>query len=686
MKSIKTKIIALVTVSAIALSVLIGVVSINTSQSLTNRQAGENLVLTAQSNARQIDILLNNIEQSVNSLSQMTLATIDDFSRFKSSAEYVEECTAALETATMTLAQNTTGAVTAYIRYNPDFTEPTSGIFLSKSGNDFDVLVPTDFSMYDPDDISHVGWYYVPVNAGAPIWMDPYLNENINVYMISYVVPLYVNGESLGIVGMDIDFTLIENMVSSIRVYDSGYAYMTNAADTLLVHKDYDMGTALSQVDASAAALLGNPAAADTVDTSASPITLYTTLYNGMRLVLTVPRSELLSESRNMAAKIGVAIFVMLVLVIVVAFIVGGRLATPIRQITQIVQDTAAFRFASSANGSKLCQLKDETGDMARAVRQMRQELRNIVNLIGTSCESLNQNIDNLLGVSDHVNDMAENNSAVTQELAAAMNQTSDGTDTIRDTLARLQENAQSIRLLSENSQKLSVSLMEDARDMAGATTEATHQTQSMYERVKAETDVAIEHSKAVDKINQLTEAISGISEQTNLLALNASIEAARAGEAGRGFAVVAGEISSLANQTNDTVQSINSTVIEVHTAVSDMVRCLDTLMEFINRKILPDYDKFNSAGNKYQEDASVMENSMNEVSSSIRELVESLGEISSTITDISDTVRESSDGIHRIAEETSNMVSETINNSQLASESKGTVQELSKIVGQFSM
>ena len=72
---------------------------------------------------------------------------------------------------------------------------------------------------------------------------------------------------------------------------------------------------------------------------------------------------------------------------------------------------------------------------------------------------------------------------------------------------------------------------------------------------MKDKADAAVEQSKAVQKINDLTNEIKEISSQTNLLALNANIEAARAGEAGRGFAVVASEIGSLASQTLSTVE-----------------------------------------------------------------------------------------------------------------------------------
>ena len=133
--------------------------------------------------------------------------------------------------------------------------------------------------------------------------MEPYLNENINVYMISYVVPLYSeSGESIGIVGMDIDFSQITELVDVTTIYDTGYAFLTNESGVIMHHKDLETGTSIADMDGSVANIV--PILSDETKQGAllgysydgvNRQMLYYTMENGMRLVLTAPKMEIYS-------------------------------------------------------------------------------------------------------------------------------------------------------------------------------------------------------------------------------------------------------------------------------------------------------------------------------------------------------------------------------------------------------
>lgn len=121
----------------------------------------------------------------------------------------------------------------------------------------------------------------------------------------------------------------------------------------------------------------------------------------------------------------------------------------------------------------------------------------------------------------------------------------------------------------------------------------------------------AIEESKSVDRVNELTEEILSVSSQTNLLALNASIEAARAGEAGKGFAVVADEIRKLADSTRETANNIQSINALVTQAVNKLANNSNAIVEYIDGTIMPDYDRFVENGVQYRDDAAYVNTTM---------------------------------------------------------------------------
>ena len=195
----------------------------------------------------------------------------------------------------------------------------------------------------------------------------------------------------------------------------------------------------------------------------------------------------------------------------------------------------------------------------------------------------------------------------------------------------------------------------------------------------------AIEDSHSVGQVTSLTDEILNISSQTNLLALNASIEAARAGEAGKGFAVVADEIRGLADSSRETanrIQQINSVVVA---AVNNLSDNANELVGYIQNAILPEFEAFVESGVKYRDNASYIENAMQEFTAKTDMLKKNIDEIALSISAITTAVDEGAEGINGAAKSTQNLVEDIVNISDKMNENKVIAQTLQKSTHVFA-
>lgn len=692
MKSIKARISATVIVCTLLTSFICGGVSILNSRKTVYADSQKEMQYACANQAAQLNAQMNRVEQSVNTAYNIALQQLTDVNAFKTSKAYVDNFTAIMNEMLYEVGGNTEGALTAYIRYNPEFTEPDSGVFWSRSSDaePFEALVPTDFSMYSSDDLEHVGWYYIPVQNGKPTWMAPYLNSNINVYMVSYVIPITIDGESIGIIGMDIAFDKFTGIVDNATVFETGSAFLADAEGNISYHKTIDAGTAISGLEDSdeMTKALADPAM------EGQPVNYtyqgelkdmcYVTLANDMRYVLTAPEAEMKSAASRITTLIVVGMLIAVAIAIVIGTIIGMAITKPITQINEIVSNTARFNFTKNANSDKLCKRNDESGNMANSLREMRASLRSMVADIQTTYSDLDETLLKLSDTTEQVQGMSGENSEMTQGLAAAMQETAASMETVNNTVSQIRDRAQAIRDNSKEGEKASQESKQRAEDLRNTTGEAQNKTTQMYRGVQEKSAEAMEQAQAVEKINQLTQSILDISGQTNLLALNASIEAARAGEAGRGFAVVADEIGGLASQTSSTISNINGITTEVNQAVENMESCLQETISFLEETVLKDYSDFMGVAEKYTQDASNFEENMKEIGNEVDTLLSAIVEIADSVNNITRVVAEAADNISSIAQKTEDVSHLVEGNAELVETNSENVVKLKNIVEMF--
>ena len=315
---------------------------------------------------------------------------------------------------------------------------------------------------------------------------------------------------------------------------------------------------------------------------------------------------------------------------------------------------------------------KDEIGQLSLGVNSFIEALQSVMGQVTDSSDKLENVVTNVTSKVATVNTEATDISAVMQELAATMEEISASIINIRENMQGANDRVADLADASTDLMSYAGSMNQRASELENKAEENKQTASDVITENIAKLEKAMEDSKKVEQINELTNQILQISSQTNLLALNASIEAARAGEAGRGFAVVAEEIRQLADSsktTADNIQAINQYVIA---AVKELIGSSDVIVKFINEVILPDYEGFVESGKQYNEDSVYVKEivtQFNEMAEKLQNMVDgvtnTVGEITIAIEDSTKSVTEVTESATVLAEEI-NVVADEMRDSKI--------------------
>ena len=337
---------------------------------------------------------------------------------------------------------------------------------------------------------------------------------------------------------------------------------------------------------------------------------------------------------------VGIAAAVICVLLVLTDFrLISVYVVAPIKNILKAIQESSG-------------RINGMTGEVLKRTQASRQSAAGLSSLAGQLSSTFQE-------VARNVSDINDSAGAVRQEVQSIAEECSDITAYTAQMNARadaMQQSAQS------------------SAETTGAKTE----------EILSSLNDAIEKSKSVNQIKNLTGDILAIAQQTRLISLNASVEAANAGTAGKGFAMVAREVRDLSNSTQETagrIQAINDVVTASVHNLSENAR---QLIDYMSQSVLKEFQAFVESGSQYKEDAAHIRRIMDDFHGQTQRLKDSMSGIADSIGTIDEAIDESASGIAGMAGNTRSLAADMEDITQRMGVNQDVVAELEKETAVF--
>lgn len=513
---------------------------------------------------------------------------------------------------------------------------------------------------YDPVER---GWYKEAAQKKDMIVTDPYLDALTGEMCATIALPVYIDGELEGVIGLDVTLETVTNLTESISYEEGVYGFLTDTAGQYVAHKNKEYEPTADASVAAADLMPGLEGLVNGTESGVKKLTDYddSERYfavsdiegSGWKLGVAVPTANVMDSLITIIEVASGTAFGIIVLVALFMAGLIGKMMAPVQMLKQF----ASGDFSENGVVEKTIpkEYRNETEQIRTATVEVRQQIREII--LNTKQKAQN------IGViaEDTSAKMAVLNSDISGISKAAV-QVMDQTMQARELAGNIQDNGRQLGTAIENvAQKAgeaagqSGDIMRRADRQYKASEQSAREAVALYQETRAELERAITDSQKVQEIDALAEEILSISSQTNLLALNASIEAARAGEAGKGFAVVADEIRQLADNSKHTVDKIRLVTEGVINNVSFLSDSSEKLLAFMNGKVMEDYKEMTRLAKVYQEDAEFYNGISSELGASSKEMSAGMAEISESIEAITGLAGEAAECMESMKQSASN-------------------------------
>ena len=350
-------------------------------------------------------------------------------------------------------------------------------------------------------------------------------------------------------VGVDIskDMALLKERIRAIKIGDTGYFYVLNAAPgkhygELVVHPAKEGQNILDSRDADGRAFIKqiletkngsihydwqNPG-----ETSPREKFVAYAHVKDWNWVIAggTYRDEIVAAASDLRKRfILLGLVSLAVLSGVLHYAIRRSVSRPLAEVQEVARRIAEGDLTAQATVLR----RDEIGALTQAMNAIGGRLSSVVGQVREGAEQI-------ANASQEISAGNLDLCSRTEEQAASLATTASSMDDLTGTVRQNAEHATQANELARNASSIA---------QKGGDTVA-----QVVERMESIT-------QASRKISDITGVIDGIAFQTNILALNAAVEAARAGEQGRGFAVVANEVRGLAQRCAAAAKEIKTLI-----------------------------------------------------------------------------------------------------------------------------
>lgn len=347
---------------------------------------------------------------------------------------------------------------------------------------------------------------------------------------------------------------------------------------------------------------------------------------------------------------------VLILMAVIITFVSNRLLVVPIRKMADVIKGMIADIQEGHGDLTKRVpvQTRDEIAVLAEGVNQFIEILQGIIGGVIECGQEIDTHQQNVSNVVEMTNRNAEENSSMMEELAGVMQDISTTASNVNENTRSAEESADNIMTQAVDGSEFAGEIRNRAEGLQKRAQESRQSAESMIKKLDVALNTSIADSRQIEEINGLTNEILDIASKTNLLALNASIEAARAGEAGKGFAVVADEIRILADNSRETANSIQAISEGVVAAVMRLAENARSLIEFIDKQVMPDYEVLEKTGEQYLQDSITVDHIMNDIKKDMEIFSKLMGTVAESNNTIADNVNDSARNISDVVENTS--------------------------------